>query len=152
MQITQDVPTLAETTPAAPSGSYEILTGTDFSVPNDRFLIGIAKINHRGQAFPVGSVCSFHAIHSIMKELTDTKYRQMAPNNNMRIQVVPKPKFFIFEEAMTEGTIADYTSVSNKGATVDFSGGKGQGKNYASVVQHSNGEFEVSYPSSGGRL
>lgn len=31
-------------------------TGNDFTVPNNTYLIGLAKVNHRGQIAPVASV------------------------------------------------------------------------------------------------
>jgi hypothetical protein len=42
--------------PSAASGAYEIKTGNDFSMPNNTYLVGLAKVNHRGQVAPVASV------------------------------------------------------------------------------------------------
>lgn len=76
----------------------------------------------------------------------------MAPGNNRRIRVVPKSMFLILESQTTTGIIHNYTSVSNEGATIDFSSGEEQSKNYASVVQRNHRQLEVSYPSARERL
>lgn len=56
MAIKQSFPTIQETTPAGKLGAYEIRTGTDFNVPNETYLLGLAKVNNRGQVAPVASV------------------------------------------------------------------------------------------------
>lgn len=56
----QSFPTITEISPpTAIPGAYEIDTGDDFNVPNHRYLVGLAKVNHRGQVAPVASVCLF---------------------------------------------------------------------------------------------
>jgi len=77
-QIIQSFPTITEITSTAVAGAYEIKTGTDFSVPNNTYLLGLAKVNNRGQVAPVAS---------------------MAPRNNMNVQVTPKMKFFVSEKS-----------------------------------------------------
>ncbi len=69
----------------------------------------------------------------------------MAPMNNMKIQVIPKMKFFITESQQVPGEIVDYSSVTREGATIDFSSGEGQGNFYARVIQQNDGRFEVNY-------
>jgi len=105
-------------------GAYEVRTGTDFTLPNERYLIGIGKTNHRDQVVPIAS---------------------MAPHNNMKIQVTPKMKFFISESEQISGEIVDYSAVSRDGAAIDFSEGEGLDKYYAHVVQHNDGRFEITY-------
>jgi hypothetical protein len=56
MKVVQNFPTITEITPTAVSGAFEIDTGADFTVPNDNYLVGLAKVNHRGQVAPVASV------------------------------------------------------------------------------------------------
>ncbi|PYI18599.1 hypothetical protein BO99DRAFT_433329 [Aspergillus violaceofuscus CBS 115571] len=76
MQNIESFPTIQEIDPSATKGSYEFKTGKDFSMPNNTYLVGLAKVNHRGQVSPVGSV---------------------APKNDQRIQATPKMRFFVAE-------------------------------------------------------
>lgn len=55
-KIIENFPVIQETTPSAIPGAYEIKTGTDFPVPNNTYLVGLAKVNNRGQVAPVASV------------------------------------------------------------------------------------------------
>lgn len=56
-KVIQSFPVIEETSPpSAASGAYEIKTGNDFSMPNNTYLVGLAKVNHRGQVAPVASV------------------------------------------------------------------------------------------------
>lgn len=55
--IIDSFPTISEISPTARPGSFEIDTGTGFSVPNNTYLLGLAKVNNRGQVAPVASVC-----------------------------------------------------------------------------------------------
>lgn len=57
-KIIEGFPTIEEITPSAIAGAFEVKTGTDFTVPNDTYLVGLAKVNNRGQVAPVGSVCA----------------------------------------------------------------------------------------------
>jgi hypothetical protein len=57
MVINQNFPTLKEIKATAVPSAYEIDTGEDFIVPNNRYLIGMAKVNNRGVVAPVASVC-----------------------------------------------------------------------------------------------
>ncbi|EHK18285.1 uncharacterized protein TRIVIDRAFT_77102 [Trichoderma virens Gv29-8] len=123
-KIIQSFPTITEITPSAIPGAYEIKTGTDFTVPNNTYLVGLAKVNNRGQVAPVASI---------------------APLNNMNVQITPKMKFFISESQQVAGEIVDYGSIARDGATIDFSSGEGQGKFYARVVQNTDGRFTVTY-------
>ncbi|GJN78661.1 hypothetical protein PLIIFM63780_002170 [Purpureocillium lilacinum] len=124
LKIQQGFPTITQVTPTAIPGAFEIDTGSDFTVPNSTYLVGLAKVNHRGQVAPVAS---------------------MAPMNNMKIQVIPTMKFFITESQQVPGEIVDYSSVTREGATIDFSSGEGQGNFYARVIQQNDGRFEVNY-------
>lgn len=125
MNIIQSFPTITEISPpTAIPGSFEIDTGSDFNVPNNTYLVGLAKVNHRGQVAPVAS---------------------MAPLNNMKVQVTPKIKFFIAESQLVAGEIVDYTAIARDGAEIDFSSGAGLGKFYARVVQGTDGVFTVTY-------
>ncbi|KAE8357181.1 hypothetical protein BDV27DRAFT_94477 [Aspergillus caelatus] len=124
MAVIQNFPTIKPTSSTAIPGAFEIDTGTDFMVPNNNYLVGLAKPNNRGQLFPVASV---------------------APFNNEKIQVTPKMKFFITESQQVPGEIVDYSAVSRDGATIDFSSGEGKGKSFALVVQGSDGGFTVTY-------
>ncbi|TFB01842.1 hypothetical protein CCMA1212_006321 [Trichoderma ghanense] len=123
-KIIQSFPTINEITPTAVPGAFEIKTGSDFNVPNNTYLLGLAKVNNRGQVSPVASI---------------------APRNNMNVQVIPKMKFFISESQQVPGEIVDYHSVTREGAAVDFSEGEGKGKFFARAVQGSDGRFEVTY-------
>ncbi|KAE8379327.1 hypothetical protein BDV26DRAFT_291352 [Aspergillus bertholletiae] len=124
LQVIESFPTIAEITPTATAGAYEIDSGADFTVPNDTYLVGLAKVDHRGRVAPVASV---------------------APLNNMKIQISPKMKFFVTESQQVAGEIVDYGAVLRDGATIDFSSGEGLGKFYARVVQGTNGGFTVTY-------
>ncbi|KAK1240116.1 hypothetical protein MKX08_007558 [Trichoderma sp. CBMAI-0020] len=123
-KIIQTFPTIEEISPSAVSGAYEIKTGQDFTVPNNTYLVGLAKVNHRGQVTPIASV---------------------APRNDMSIQITPKMRFFITESQQVPGEIVDHHAVTREGATVDFSSGEGKGKVYARVVQGDDGRFTVAY-------
>ncbi|RFU72136.1 hypothetical protein TARUN_10123 [Trichoderma arundinaceum] len=123
-KITQSFPTIEETSPSAIAGSFEIKTGTDFTLPNNTYLLGLAKVNNRGQVAPVASI---------------------APRNNMNIHITPKMKFFISESQQVPGEIVDYSSVSRDGAAIDFSSGEALGKFYARAVQGNDGKFTVTY-------
>ncbi|PYI35500.1 hypothetical protein BP00DRAFT_334200 [Aspergillus indologenus CBS 114.80] len=124
MQIIESFPTIQEIEPSATKGSYEVKTGTDFSIPNNTYLVGLAKVNHRGQVSPVGSV---------------------APKNDQSIQVTPKMRFFVAESQQVPGEIVDRSAVERDGAVIDFSGGEGAGKFYATVTQGEDGRFTVEY-------
>ncbi|KNG88862.1 hypothetical protein ANOM_003683 [Aspergillus nomiae NRRL 13137] len=126
LQVEQSFPILAEVARNAPSGAYEIKCGTDFDEPNNKYLVGLAKPNHRGQVVPVASV---------------------APGKNTKVQISPKLKFFIAETQHVAGEIVDYSAVSSRGATIDFSSGEGLGKHRASVVHAADGTFTVTYDS-----
>ncbi|PNP52489.1 hypothetical protein THARTR1_06957 [Trichoderma harzianum] len=123
-KIIQSFPTITEISPSAIPSAYEIKTGTDFEVPNNTYLVGLAKVNNRGQVAPVASI---------------------APYNNMNIQITPKIKFFVSESHQVPGEIVDYDAVVRDGATIDFSSGEGQGKFYARVIQNTDGKFAVTY-------
>ncbi|KAL6886052.1 hypothetical protein GGI43DRAFT_418401 [Trichoderma evansii] len=123
-KIDSQFPLLSPTDPSATSGSFEIKTGTDFPMPNERYLVGLGQHNRRGQVVPVATV---------------------APQNNATIQITPKMKFFVTESQQVPGEIVDYDYVARSGATVDFSSGEGQGKHYARVVQQKDGSFIVTY-------
>ncbi|KAL6695514.1 hypothetical protein J3F84DRAFT_374568 [Trichoderma pleuroticola] len=123
-KIIQSFPTITEISPSAIPSAYEIKTGTDFEVPNNTYLVGLAKVNNRGQVAPVASI---------------------APYNNMNIQITPKMKFFVSESHQVPGEIVDYDAVVRDGATIDFSSGEGQGKFYARVIQNTDGRFAVTY-------
>ncbi|KAL7930193.1 hypothetical protein V8C35DRAFT_283764 [Trichoderma chlorosporum] len=122
--IIQSFPTITEITPSAISGAYEIQTGSDFTNPNNTYLVGLAKVDHRGRVAPVGSI---------------------APRTNMNIQITPKLKFFISESQQVSGEIVDYQAVARDGAVIDFSSGEGAGKFYVRAVQNSDGRFDVTY-------
>lgn len=56
-KVIQNFPVIEEIgPPSAVSGAYEIKTGNDFTVPNNTYLVGLAKVNNRGQVAPVASV------------------------------------------------------------------------------------------------
>ncbi|KAF5855991.1 hypothetical protein ETB97_008110 [Aspergillus alliaceus] len=124
LKMIQSFPTITEINPTAAPGAYEIDSGADFNVPNNTYLVGLAKVNNRGQVAPVAS---------------------MAPLNNMKVQISPKMKFFVSESQQVAGEIVDYSAVSRSGATIDFSSGEGLGKSYARVVQGTDGKFTVEY-------
>ncbi|RAK77811.1 uncharacterized protein BO72DRAFT_527298 [Aspergillus fijiensis CBS 313.89] len=124
MKIIQSFPTIQEIEPSATTGSYEVKTGTDFSMPNRTYLVGLAKVNNRGQVAPVGSV---------------------APDNDQNIQVTPKMRFFTTESHQISGEIVDRSAVERYGAVVDFSSGEGAGKFYATATQNEDGRFTVKY-------
>lgn len=63
----------------------------------------------------------------------------------MKIQVIPKMKFFIMESQQVAGEIVDHDAVARDGATIDFSSGEGKGKFYARVVQGTDGRYTVTY-------
>ncbi|KFZ24006.1 hypothetical protein V502_01515 [Pseudogymnoascus sp. VKM F-4520 (FW-2644)] len=110
LKINQSFPTIEQISPSAVAGAYEIQTGIDFNVPNGTYLVGLAKVNNRGQVAPVASI---------------------SPRNNEKIQITPKMKFFVTESHQVQGEIVDYTAVSRDGATIDFSSGAGLDKSYA---------------------
>ncbi|KAE8132759.1 hypothetical protein BDV38DRAFT_274872 [Aspergillus pseudotamarii] len=124
MVIKRNFPTIAQSTPSAVASAYEINTGTDFPVPNERYLIGLGKVNNRGLVAPVASTNPF---------------------NNMKIQLTPKMKFYILESIFEAGVIVDYQSVTREAAVIDFTLGKGAGKFYAVVTQDDTGKFTVQY-------
>ena len=74
-------------------------------------------------------------------------YYQVAPGKNTKVQISPKLKFFITETQQVAGEIVDYSAVSSRGATIDFSSGEGLGKYHASVVHAADGTFTVTYDS-----
>ncbi|KAM3070198.1 hypothetical protein ACMFMG_003764 [Clarireedia jacksonii] len=123
-KIIQNFNVIEEVSPSSGSNAFTITVGSDFSVPNDTYLIGLAKVNNRGQVAPVASV---------------------APWNNMSVQITPKMKFFISESQQVPGELVDYDSVTRDSATIDFSSGEGVGKFYARVVQQNDGRFAVTY-------
>ncbi|KAL6875858.1 hypothetical protein HDV57DRAFT_510669 [Trichoderma longibrachiatum] len=123
-KVIQSFPTITEVNPTAASGAFEVQTGSDFTMPNNTYLLGLAKVNNRGQVAPVASI---------------------APRTDMKVQVKPKMKFFITESQQVAGEVVDYQSVTREGATIDFSEGEGKGKVYARVVQGSDGRFDVKY-------
>ncbi|KAL7942067.1 hypothetical protein V8C42DRAFT_333498 [Trichoderma barbatum] len=123
-QVIQGFPTITEINSSAIPGAFEVKTGTDFNVPNNQYLLGLAKVNNRGQVAPVASI---------------------APLNNMNVQITPTMKFFVSESQQIAGEIVDYNSIVRDGATIDFSDGEGQGKFYARVIQGTDGRFAVSY-------
>ncbi|KAL4753492.1 hypothetical protein BDW72DRAFT_190945 [Aspergillus terricola var. indicus] len=75
-KVSYSFPTIDAISPTSRPGAYEIDTGTDFTLPNNTYLVGLAKVNNRGQAAPVVSMCPLH---------------------NMKIQISPKMKFFVSE-------------------------------------------------------
>ncbi|KAM0520694.1 hypothetical protein ACHAPE_003091 [Trichoderma viride] len=123
-EVIESFPVIEETSPSAVSDAYEIKTGNDFTMPNNTYLVGLAKVNHRGQVAPVASV---------------------APRNDMSIQITPKMKFYVTESQQVPGEIVDHHAVTREGATIDFSSGEGEGKFYARVVQGADGRFTVTY-------
>ena len=56
MKVIENFPTLTEVSPTAVTGAVQVNTGDDFSVPNNTYLVGLAKVNNRGQVAPVASI------------------------------------------------------------------------------------------------
>ncbi|QUC23378.1 uncharacterized protein UV8b_07619 [Ustilaginoidea virens] len=124
MKVIENFPTLTEVSPTAVTGAVQVNTGDDFSVPNNTYLVGLAKVNNRGQVAPVASI---------------------APINNEKIQISPKMKFLVSESQQVPGEIVDYSAVARDGAVIDFADGPGRGKYYARAAQGSDGRFTVTY-------
>ncbi|KAE8379067.1 hypothetical protein BDV26DRAFT_291651 [Aspergillus bertholletiae] len=66
MVIKQNFSIIAQSAPSAAASAYEIDTGPDFPVPNDRYLIGLGKVNNRGVVAPVASM-KFYILESIFE-------------------------------------------------------------------------------------
>ncbi len=58
LSIIENFPTLNEVMSTAHPESFQFNVGSDFSIPNDTYLVGLAKVNYRGQVAPVASVCN----------------------------------------------------------------------------------------------
>ncbi|KAM3064780.1 hypothetical protein ACMFMG_008364 [Clarireedia jacksonii] len=116
LKIIQQFPVLEEVSPSSSSSSYTIKTGLDVPMPNNTYLVGLAKVNNRGQVAPVASI---------------------APYINMEVKITPKMKFLVSESQQVAGEIG--------GATIDFSDGEGSGKFFARVVHGQDGRFTVTY-------
>ncbi|OAR01361.1 hypothetical protein LLEC1_07844 [Akanthomyces lecanii] len=127
LKVIESFPTLQELEPTAPAESFQFNTGSDFNMPNNNYLVGLAKVNHRGQVAPVASI---------------------APRPNSKVQITPKMKFFVTESHQVPGEIADHDSVTRDGATIDFTAGPGKAKFFARVVQGPDGRFTVTYSDS----
>jgi hypothetical protein len=104
----------------AQNGSFQILTGTDFT-PANNLVLGLASDNGSGIPSPVAT---FPA----------------APNESYNI--TPVVKFYVADGAYSEGQIIDVTAVSNVSATIDFTG---KPFTTAVVAQDANGAFSVKY-------
>lgn len=62
MKLVQDFPVLEEVSPTANPESFQFNTGSDLKMPNNTYLVGLAKVNNRGQVAPVASVCNVPAV------------------------------------------------------------------------------------------
>lgn len=125
IRVEQGFPMIEESSPSRGNpGAYEVWTGYDFVVPNDKYLIGMGKINHRGQVAPVASINPF---------------------NSTRIQITPAMKFFILESDEEIGSIVDLEAFSANGATVDFTSGRGTTSNTAQVLHGIDGAYITWY-------
>ncbi|KAJ5413770.1 hypothetical protein N7509_000397 [Penicillium cosmopolitanum] len=119
-----DAATLTENTHGAPTATFEIFTGNDLPSPNNRYLIGMAKMDGHGRLIPVATVLA---------------------SNQTTTQIKPKMKFYISRAEYPASFIVDFTSISRNAGVVDFSSGEGQNKHFAIVRYTKNGDFKVDY-------
>lgn len=104
----------------AQNGSFQILTGTDFT-PANNLVLGLASDNGSGIPSPVATFAA-------------------APNESYNI--TPVVRFYVADGAFSEGQIIDVTTVSNASAAIDFTG---KPFTTAVVEQGPNGAFSVTY-------
>ncbi|KAJ6001002.1 hypothetical protein N7481_001411 [Penicillium waksmanii] len=126
-----DAATLTENTHGAPTATFEIFTGNDLPSPNNRFLIGMAKMDGHGRLIPVATLrpCAF----------------KMLASNQTTTQIKPKMKFYISRTEYPASFIVDFTSISRNAGVVDFESGEGRNKHFAIVRYTKNGDFQVDY-------
>lgn len=106
---------------AAQNGSFEIITGTDFTTANG-LVFGMASDNGGGIPAPIATFAA-------------------APNEKYNITPLGAV-FHVADGAYAEGEILDVTAVSNNSAVVDFVGASFTS---ATVTQAADGVFTVKY-------
>lgn len=105
----------------AQNGSFEIISGTDFTAANG-LVFGMASDNGSGIPAPIATFAA-------------------APNE--RYNVTPLgAHFYVADGAYTEGEILDVSAISNNIAVVDFVGASFTS---ATVTQVADGAFTVKY-------
>lgn len=106
----------------APTGSYAIAAGTDFTSQNG-FVFGMAKAN--GSPIPV-AVATF------------------AAEPNTIACVTPVAQFYVTDGAYSLGEVIDLSLASAQSATIDFTG---KPQTRATVIQNANGSYTIDYSS-----
>ncbi|PIC00841.1 hypothetical protein [Caulobacter sp. X] len=104
----------------AQNGSFEIITGTDFTPAAD-LVFGLASDNGSGIPSPIATF-------------------EAAPNE--KYNVTPIVQFYVADGSFSEGAIIDVTTVSNNNALIDFTGTP---FTTAIVTQGADGSFSVKY-------
>lgn len=105
----------------AQDGSFQILTGTDFTSASG-LAFGMASDNGSGIPSPVATFAG-------------------APNERYNITPVGA-QFYVADGSYSEGQVIDVTTVSNNSAHIDFTGAP---FTTAIVTQGANGAFSVKY-------
>lgn len=129
-------------------GSFGITTGEDFTVPNTKYMIGLAQKNMNGIIAPTASVSRIRTFNHTCHLSNVAQIPQILANNNTRTLITPVIKFYIGEFNFKAGTVVDYSQSSAKSADIDFSTGEGAGYSSAVVRHLSTGKFDVKYVSS----
>ncbi|KAJ5904663.1 uncharacterized protein N7473_001579 [Penicillium subrubescens] len=119
-----DAATLIDHTHAAPPATFEIFTGNDLPSSNNRYLIGMAKMDGHGRLIPVATVLA---------------------SNQTTTHIKPKMKFYISRAKYPASFIVDFASLSRHAGVVDFSSGEGQIGHFAIVRFTHIGNFQVDY-------
>ncbi|KAL0630934.1 hypothetical protein Q9L58_010215 [Maublancomyces gigas] len=108
----------------AKAGSFGIVTGMDFTMPNSRYMIGLAQLDSNGNPAPTASILA---------------------NNNAATYITPVVRFFIGEFKYIPGTVVNFAEASAISAKIDFSSSEAGGMTTAIVKHLSTGAFQVKY-------
>jgi hypothetical protein len=141
-----DAATLIDHTHAAPPATFEIFTGNDLPSSNNRYLIGMAKMDGHGHLIPVATVRK-HTVYLravLLKELRHRAFQVLA-SNQTTTHIKPKMKFYISRAKYPASFIVDFASLSRHAGVVDFSSGEGQIRHFAIVRFTQIGNFQVDY-------
>ncbi|KAF3924714.1 hypothetical protein AA313_de0207639 [Arthrobotrys entomopaga] len=114
-------PTLKDgNTPLGQIGSFAIETGTDFTLPNETYMIGTGCLSNWGD-----------------------QPSQVRPTSAIK----PSQKIYLASSKLPQGAPVDVDVFAQHAAVVDYSAWASQGYNTAYVEQGSNGAYTVAYRS-----
>ncbi|KAK6529038.1 hypothetical protein TWF694_004258 [Orbilia ellipsospora] len=128
MVIQDSVPLLEDgNKPLGQNGSFAVETGTDFTLPNETYMIGTGYRNiDQDQVIPTAAWFA---------------------NNNITTQITPSQKIYLASSKLPVGAQVNVDTIAQHAAVIDYSVWPSQGYKTAVIEQESNGAYNITYRS-----